>query len=213
MTETLQSEFTLLLFPILLAFLRSRIPHLLPHPALLAHTIYQTILFDESVQEGGFDKAQTSIYEGKEAGEWEGLAGLILKQEGWFEQWVNGERTCKSLLRTLSVFYHPSPASRNPKCFDEQSYTRKSTDRGRRADVVVAENQMNEIISSSEAWTISEDLTDEEIASSGLRPTVSARQVKALIEQLTGQFLESLPGLNPTDTPLEYLDQTMADQT
>ena len=55
------------------------------------------------------------------------------------------------------------------------------------ADPVVAENQMQEIISSSDAWTISEDLTDEEITSSGLKPTVSARQVKALIEQLTGQ--------------------------
>ena len=55
------------------------------------------------------------------------------------------------------------------------------------ADSSVAENQMHEIISSSDAWTICEDLTDEEITSSGLKPTVSARQVKALIEQLTGQ--------------------------
>lgn len=51
---------------------------------------------------------------------------------------------------------------------------------------------MNEIISSSDAWVISEDLTDEEINSSGLRPTISARQVKALIEQLTGQSNSAL---------------------
>lgn len=93
----IQSEFTLLLFPILLAFLKSRIPHLLAHPALLAHTIYQTILFDESVKSNGFDLKDTSIGENRssEVG-WEGLSGVILKQEGWFEQWVDGERKCKS---------------------------------------------------------------------------------------------------------------------
>lgn len=51
---------------------------------------------------------------------------------------------------------------------------------------IVAEGQMNDIISSVDAWTISEDMPDEEVSSSGLKPTVSARQVKALIEQLTG---------------------------
>lgn len=54
---------------------------------------------------------------------------------------------------------------------------------------VVGETQLNDIISSSEAWTISEDLTEDEISTTGLKPTVSARQVKALIEQITGTFL------------------------
>jgi len=91
-----QSEFTLLLFPVLLQFLRSRIPHLLDHPALLAHTIYQTILFDESVESGGFSLDDTSLGEnlGDSGDEWEGLAGVILRQEGWYEQWVDGERRC-----------------------------------------------------------------------------------------------------------------------
>jgi hypothetical protein len=96
-----QSEFILLLFPTLLGFLRQRIPHLLHHPALLAHTIYQAILFDESIKSGGFDLAETSLAppgRGAEHGgkEWEGLAGIILKQEGWFDQWVAGERKCES---------------------------------------------------------------------------------------------------------------------
>jgi hypothetical protein len=93
----IQSEFTLLLFPVLLTFLRSRIPHLLAHPALLAHTIYQTILFDENVKSNGFDLKDTTIGEHHTSGvvEWEGLSGVILKQEGWFEQWVDGERKCE----------------------------------------------------------------------------------------------------------------------
>jgi hypothetical protein len=93
-----QSEFTLLLFPILLSFLKSRIPHLLAHSALLAHTIYQTILFDESVKTNGFDLKDTTIGENQSGEvEWEGLSGVILRQEGWFDQWVDGERKCESL--------------------------------------------------------------------------------------------------------------------
>jgi hypothetical protein len=101
-----QSEFTLLLFPTLLAFLRQRIPHLLDHPALLAHTIYQTILFDESIKSSAFDLSETSLADSETGGagkEWEGLAGVILKQEGWFDQWVAGERRCKFLAHTSDV--------------------------------------------------------------------------------------------------------------
>jgi hypothetical protein len=69
---------------------------------LLAHTIYQTILFDESVKTGGFELGETSLA-GNGPLEWEGLSGVILKQEGWFGQWVDGERKCLSLL--LSSFF------------------------------------------------------------------------------------------------------------
>ncbi|WOO85911.1 RAD50-interacting protein 1 [Vanrija pseudolonga] len=84
-------ELTMLLFPTLLAFLRTRIPHLLSHPALLAHTVYQTVMFDDAVRENGFELARTSVYAGAEA-EWEGLAGVILREHDWFEQWLEGER-------------------------------------------------------------------------------------------------------------------------
>ena len=84
----------MLLFPLLLSFLRARIPHLLNHPALLAHTIYQTIVFDNAIREGGFDIDRISVTEGIENSSWEGLAGLLLKDQGWFDQWLAGEKKC-----------------------------------------------------------------------------------------------------------------------
>lgn len=88
-------EFTLLLLPILLSLLRARIPHLLDHPALLAHTVYQTIVFDEAVRGGGFGLKATSLYEGRDAPTWEGLVGVVLRESDWFERWLAGEKKCK----------------------------------------------------------------------------------------------------------------------
>ncbi len=85
----------MLLLPILLDLLRARIPRLLDHPALLAHTIYQTVVFDEAIREGGFDIDAVSIREGIENAPWEGLAGVLLKEQGWFEQWLAGEKKCE----------------------------------------------------------------------------------------------------------------------
>ncbi|KAK8869829.1 hypothetical protein IAR55_000397 [Kwoniella newhampshirensis] len=142
----IRSEFTLLLFPVLLSLLRSRIPHLLDHPALLAHTIYQTVVFDEAVKEGGFDLSGLSIYEGRGSGTWEGLTGVVLREDDWFARWLAGEKK-------------------------------------------FADNQLNEIISSSEAWSISDEVLEgEEGQASGLRPTTSARQVKALVEQIIDRY-------------------------
>lgn len=87
----------MLLFPTLLQFLRTRIPHLLSLPALLAHTVYQTVLFDDTVRENGFDLANTSLY--SEEVPWEGLAGVILREEDWFEQWLAGETRCERSQR------------------------------------------------------------------------------------------------------------------
>ena len=67
-----QSEFTMLLFPILLSMLRSRIPRLLDQPALLAHTVYQTVIFDDSIREGGFDIDSVSLNEWARHATWEG---------------------------------------------------------------------------------------------------------------------------------------------
>lgn len=83
------AEFTMLLFPILLSFLRVRVPALLDHPALLAHTVYQCVLFDESIRDSGFQLSKTSLYE---SGEWEGLTGAVLREEGWFARWLEGEK-------------------------------------------------------------------------------------------------------------------------
>lgn len=100
-----QSEFILLLCPTLHGMLRARIPKLLDHPALLAHTIYQTIVFDDAVRAGGFSLQRTSLYAGAddEAKEWEGLAGVILREENWFQQWLAGEKKCRSIV---SFCYH-----------------------------------------------------------------------------------------------------------
>lgn len=93
-TFNVQSEFILLLFPILLDMLKSRIPHILDSPALLAHTIYQTVIFDDAIRESGFDIDHVSINEGIENEPWEGLSGLILREEGWFDRWLAGEKKC-----------------------------------------------------------------------------------------------------------------------
>ncbi len=91
----------ILLFPILLNMLRSRIPHILDSPALLAHTIYQTVIFDDAIRENGFDFDHVSINEGVENAQWEGLAGLILREKGWFQSWLSGEKKCKPRLGLL----------------------------------------------------------------------------------------------------------------
>lgn len=77
--------------------LRAKIPKLLDHPALLAHTIYQTIVFDDAVRAGGFSLQRTSLYDSADdkADDWEGLAGVILREENWFKQWLAGEKKCK----------------------------------------------------------------------------------------------------------------------
>lgn len=57
--------------------LRASVPLLLPHPALLAHTIFQALVFDASLRE--------------EYGVGP-LADEILRNEAWFEAWLDGER-------------------------------------------------------------------------------------------------------------------------
>lgn len=92
-----RSDFILALFPTILDLLRQRIPLLLDRPALLAHTVYQTVLFDDAVREGGFVLSGTSA--GGAGERWEGLTGVILREEGWFEKWLVGEKKCESAGR------------------------------------------------------------------------------------------------------------------
>jgi hypothetical protein len=116
-----RSEFILALFPIILNLLRSRIPLLLDRPALLAHTVYQTVLFDDAVREAAFVLARTSAGADKE-GRWEGLTGVILREEGWFEKWLVGEKKCtypdsqsSSILMLQSSTRSCTVSSRLPK--------------------------------------------------------------------------------------------------
>nr|ODN88505.1 hypothetical protein L204_06360 [Cryptococcus depauperatus CBS 7855] len=144
---SIASEFTLVLFPILLSLLRTRIPRLLGHPSLLAHTIYQTAVFDDAIRLQAFDLKDTSLSEEKEAPLWEGLVGAVLREENWFESWLSGEKQ-------------------------------------------FATTRLNEIISSPDAWFVSDEREGED-----LRSVVSARQVKGLVEQIVDRY-SPLPDLS-----------------
>jgi hypothetical protein len=98
------------LLPLPLALLRHRFPYLLDHPALLAHTVYQTVVFDDSIRQNGFEYARTwkalhpkqhsdnASSSGDVAdGEWIGLTEEVLGTDNWFERWLSGEKKCEYL--------------------------------------------------------------------------------------------------------------------
>ncbi|KAG8953229.1 hypothetical protein FRC04_002639 [Tulasnella sp. 424] len=171
-------EFCRLLFGLLTRKLKRTVPLLLTTPAILAHTVYQTLIFDGSVKDGGFEIRRT--WEGKQrlrqaeeerkkaktttareakrlskppyeaAIEWEGLGEVILGRKDWFDAWLQGEKQ-------------------------------------------FADNQYNEIISSPDAWQISDDGDSGDSgaqlsADYGSRATTSARRFKALVERVTERY-------------------------
>ncbi|KAJ7630533.1 TIP-1 family-domain-containing protein [Roridomyces roridus] len=83
-------EFTLLLFPLLSRKLRRSAPSLLPRPSLLAHTIYQALVFDAAVLEDHFSLAGTSAAAAEN--QWNGISDVILGKEEWFNAWMEGEK-------------------------------------------------------------------------------------------------------------------------
>ncbi|KAG5648249.1 hypothetical protein DXG03_006207 [Asterophora parasitica] len=86
-------EFTYLLLPLPSRKLKHTIPSLLPHPPLLAHTIYQALTFDAALLEGGFLIQETSAAQQYSAGDkWEGVSEVVLGNTEWFEAWVLGEQ-------------------------------------------------------------------------------------------------------------------------
>ncbi|RDB28861.1 RAD50-interacting protein 1 [Hypsizygus marmoreus] len=86
-------EFTLLLIPLLSRKLKHTIPSLLPHPSLLAHTIYQALTFDAALAEEGFMIQETSAAKQRpEGAKWEGVSEVILGNTEWFEAWLLGEQ-------------------------------------------------------------------------------------------------------------------------
>jgi len=146
----MQREFTLLLLPLLERKLRRTIPPLISHPPVLAHTIYEALVFDSALREEGFDIVGTTTAtrssDGGTKSKWEGISEVILGREDWFEAWLEGERQ-------------------------------------------FAMDQYMDIISSSDAWLMTEDSPDDAIvAERDLRPTNSARRLKALVEQITDRY-------------------------
>jgi hypothetical protein len=51
----------------------------------------------------------------------------------------------------------------------------------------VVDDQYNEIISSSDAWLVAEEVSGDD-ALHDLKPTNSSRRIKSLVEQVTGQI-------------------------
>ncbi|KAG5650284.1 hypothetical protein H0H81_012762 [Sphagnurus paluster] len=84
-------EFTYLLLPILSRKLKKTVPLLLPHPSLLAHTIYQALTFDAALAQEGFLIQGTSA-SNKSSDKWEGASEVILGNAEWFESWLLGEQ-------------------------------------------------------------------------------------------------------------------------
>ena len=88
-----QREFTFLLLPLLSRKLKKTIPLLLKHPSLLAHTIYQALLFDFALTKEGFLLQGTSSSDS--GAELAGISEIILGNPDWFETWLAGEKDCK----------------------------------------------------------------------------------------------------------------------
>jgi hypothetical protein len=109
LTEPRQHEFTFLLLPILSRKLKRTVPSLLSHPSLLAHTIYQALLFDAVLTEDGFALSGTSALpkdaspdENQDGPSWGGISEVIVGNKEWFETWLEGERKCKRDLPTYA---------------------------------------------------------------------------------------------------------------
>ena len=92
-----QHNYTTLLLPILERKIKRSVPVLLTRPALLAHTVYQSLIFDSSLREMGYefvqDKREAHDDEKKEA-ERGGISKVILDQKDWFNAWLEGEKKC-----------------------------------------------------------------------------------------------------------------------
>jgi hypothetical protein len=81
--------------------LRRTVPTLLSHPALLAHTVYQALIFDSNMRELGYEFVVGA--EAKKAEEKGGISSVILCQKEWFDAWLEGEKKCKFFFTCLSV--------------------------------------------------------------------------------------------------------------
>ncbi len=140
-------------------------PLLLSHPPLLAHTIYQALAFDASLREDGFSSIGGRYADGAE---WKGISETILGRKEWFDRWVEGEKACKYwcfIIRVASISH-------------AHTY-------------LVAMNRYYDVLGAKDAWSITDDATESDDAASrndDVRPTVSARQLKALVEQVTDRY-------------------------
>ena len=166
-----QREFVLLLLPTVTRKLKRSMPSLLPHPPVLAHTIYQAISFDGALREEGFHLSGTSAQIAQGNKEWKGVSDTVLGRSDWFNAWLHGEKQC-TMLPSNSKFFHISASP------DGRSFV---------PHTLVALEQYHASLTSGDPWGMVDDQAEESGQEQYLRPTNSARRVKDLFEQVTGQ--------------------------
>lgn len=102
-----QHDYTSLLLPILERKLKRSVPLLLTRPALLAHTVYQSLIFDSSLRDMGYEFVQDKQEvpdEGKREAERGGISKVILDQKDWFKAWLEGEKKCMLIIYQTSLW-------------------------------------------------------------------------------------------------------------
>lgn len=94
-----------------LDLLRRRMPLLLDHPPLLAHTVYQTVAFDDAIRRAGFNNKATYYSIRRSAGpdskdqeDWPGLIHQLLTTDDWFERWLRAEKNCETRLTACAGY-------------------------------------------------------------------------------------------------------------
>ncbi|KAF8559367.1 RINT-1 family protein [Imleria badia] len=88
-------NYTTLLLPILERKLKRSVPVLLTRPALLAHTVYQSLIFDSGLRDMGYAFVQDNRGandDEKREPERGGISKVILDQKDWFNAWLEGEK-------------------------------------------------------------------------------------------------------------------------
>lgn len=100
-----QHNYTSLLLPILERKLKRSVPVLLTRPALLAHTVYQSLIFDSSLRDMGYEFAQDKreAHDERKEAEQGGISKVILDQKDWFNAWLEGEKKCKFNLSSIRL--------------------------------------------------------------------------------------------------------------
>ena len=81
---------------------------LAPHPSLLAHTVYQSLAFDDALRDAGFTLKGTLGIDDtvSEDVEWDGTSEVILGNKELFEAWLDGERRCEfsTIFQKILIF-------------------------------------------------------------------------------------------------------------
>ena len=103
-----------------------------------------------------------------EGAKWDGVSEVILGKREWFDAWMEGEMKCEFTEVSLST----------------ELYL---------ISFVVAEDQYQEIISAPDAWLVADEASEDTNSGLELRSTNSARRIKALVEQVTGEIEIVLP--------------------